>query len=66
MSTSYPYLAVARRHNVPYADVLLLSDRLDDNSDGLQDLIMGERYEDWEQDTMSAWSAERIRRWVSK
>lgn len=76
MSTSFPYLAVARRHNVPYGLVLWFADQHDEDLDFMEEpperfrpamcgiLRWSSRWhlEPWATATSAAWMREQGRR----
>ena len=60
-TTSFPYLAVARDHGVPYAEVLRLSDLLDRHRRMMTFPGSGD-VRPWMRSTLDAWHAEQMRR----
>lgn len=59
-STSFPYLAIAKRHHVPYGEVIRyvqFLDKLRGTPQGWQN-----QFQPWKTDTCLSWCAEQERR----
>ncbi len=62
MSTSYPYLSVARIFGVPYRSVLCLSDQFDKSGVNMSQYLAMYCGDHWVQATYGAWHLEQERR----
>lgn len=58
MTTSFPYLAIARRHGIDYAEVVRYAQFLD----RLRGRPVMATVNDWQRETVLSWVAEQERR----